>query len=184
MKITAASVTDPRREGEYRNPYLVLTVDEELVETRDVIVLGGINCDWLVVPHGPFFAVDYQDKPDLGQRKGDVGLFNTTGLWESRLVDVLVVGPDYEYELCMGLDRARRLLRKFNLPWRLVLDDVAGQHGKLLWRLQQVHSTCVDCGAPAMTEVYYSGTHLTYCRTHEAAHNRKVRHLRVSAVNS
>lgn len=184
MKIISAAVLDPRREGHYRNPRLVVNVDEEIIETRAPITLTGSTVNWIVVPHGPFFAIDMQNKADLGQTQADMGVFNTAGVWESRLVDVLVVSPDHEYELSMGLDRARRLIRRSNLQWRFILDDVAGQHGKLLWRLQQHPLMCVDCTRPATTEVYYSGTHLALCPTHEAAHNRKVRHLRVSAASS
>jgi hypothetical protein len=191
VKIVNATVLDPRKEGEYRNPQLQLVVDEEIIETREPIVLktfvqDGTDFDYVITPHGPFFAVDHVLHAVPGDviTAADIGQFNSSGLWESRLVDVIINSPEHEYELSMGLDRARRLLRKHNLPWRLVLDDVAGQHGKLLWRLQQHPLQCVECHRLATIEVYYSGTHLPYCRIHEAAHNRKVRHLRVSAANS
>jgi hypothetical protein len=149
------------------------------METGEPIMQDVADDVWRIIPHGPFVAVDSYDGNEWGE--GDLGAFNTTGLYRSRLVDVLIYSPVEEIDLAMSLDRARRLLRKHCEGWGYVLDDVAGQHGKLIWRLVNRRAVCVTCGQPSFGEVYYKGTYLTYCGPHMAEHNRKVRHLRVNS---
>jgi hypothetical protein len=182
MKILSATVTDPRRGGEYRNPYLTITVDERISETDTPKTFGGPHTDWKVVPHGPFVAVDiYKADVDGGRwEAGDLGLFNTSGFWKDRLVEVTVCEPgNFEIDLAMSLNRARRLIRKYDISWRYTMDDIAGQHGKVLWRLMP-HGlpTCIKCDKNFREEVYYRGTHLPLCDTHLSEHNKLIRNLR------
>lgn len=181
MKILSASIIDPRRGGEYRNPYLALEVDEEIRQTGETSAYGAINGDWLVIPHGPFVAVDWQAGDYI--EHGNLGLFNTTDHYRSKLVEVEVNSPDETIDLAMPVDRARRLLRKHMLSWKFIMDDVAGQHGKVEWRLVRIGlSPCIKCGEPSVQEVYFRGTHLNLCDHHVTEHNHKIRNMRIKSA--
>lgn len=183
MKILNAEVIDPRKRGDYRNPYLLVEVDEEIHATKDF----KYHDDWRIEHHGPFLYVECR-QPDaewisaVGESmRASLAAFNTTRIIDRALVDVLVVTPEYEHDFWMDLGRARRLLRKHANAWKYVLDDVAGQHGGVLWRLTEEKPSCTVCGKPATGEAYYRGTHLNYCEQHMSEHSRKVRHLRVNS---
>lgn len=177
MKIIDAYISDPRREGEFRNPYLTVEVDENVKETGEPVN----HLKWEIAQHGPFTAID-EVELNGRHKDGDLGVFNTLNLHKHRFVEVVVVSPEEEIDLSISLDRARRMLRKYDLGWRYVLDDVAGQHGKLLWRLVEQVPMCVeDVNIRAVTDVYYRGTHLSLCARHHAAHNKFIRDLRVNS---
>lgn len=179
MKFLNAAVYDPRKAGEYEAPYLLLTVDENIRETGDPVELGS---SWKTILHGPFVAVDsFDPAQQVFKPVENLGAFNASGNFSKRLVEVCIISPDEEIDLAMDLLRARRLLRKFDLGWKYLLDDVAGQHGELLWRLVEDKPRCVQCGEPAYNEVYFKSTHLPLCSQHLAEHNRKIRHLRVNS---
>lgn len=177
MKITDAEVSDSRREGVLKNPYLMVLTDENIIETGEP---RGYN-NWRLIPHGPFFAVDWQADRFSEWTNGDIGTFNVASIRPKKLVEVLVVSPDEEIDLAMDLDRARRLVRKYQPTWRYILDDVAGQHSKLQWRLVEKNPRCIECGLPAVDEVYHRSTYLPLCGKHISQHNRKIQHLRVNS---
>lgn len=177
MKFQNAYVDDPRKRGEHFNPILVIEIDENLRETSTRYDLPLKN--WRITSYGPFIGVDQFDSIE-GWAEGEIGDFNTAGLHREALVDVLVYSPDEEMNLAIGLDRARRTLRKYDSGWQFVLDDLAGQHGQLIWRLQQQPLTCITCERPASAEAYYAGTYMPYCSEHMYLHNRRVRNLRTA----
>lgn len=185
MKILSASVSDPRTEGTYRNPYLVLEVDEDVRETAAPEVLGEA---WLLTRHGPFLAVDSAVKRAERRKAGemwheaDLGDFNVTRLYKDKLVEAVVQSPDEEIDLAMPLDRARRLLRRHVPDWKYILDDVAGQNGKLQWRLMTPYQRCVQCQSQIEGEVYYRGTYLPLCAFHTSEHNKMIRSKRVATA--
>lgn len=182
MKIVDTLVDDPRRRGEYKNPRLYVEIDEDLRETGDAFCNEDPHSSAVfeVTPHGPFAMVDLLT-PHGGSEYADLGVVNVLGFYKDKLVDVTVLTPKEEIDVAMGLNRARRLLRKHDLRWRYVLDDVAGQNGRLAWRLVEFTPRCIKCDSIADAEPFYRGTHLPMCTRHLSEHNKMIRRLRVNS---
>lgn len=179
MKIINATVVDPRKKGKIRTPYLVVEVDEDVHSTGPKETKRDADGIWEIGPMGPFTTVDWYDNISHEVSDGDLGRFNTLRLLPP-LVYCTILSPTEEIRASMKLDRARRLLRKFNTGYRYALHDVEAQRGMIQWYLTEMPLTCVRCGTDRkVKEVYFRGTYMAVCVEHLAALNDRLRDIRL-----
>lgn len=182
MKILNVAVIDPRRRDDYKNPYLNIEIDVELNETGEA--RKSTDGHWRVIPHGPYFAVDHAVLLENTWQNANLGKFNVTHFHREALVECMVTTPSEVIDLALGLDRARRLLKRHAPDWHYIMDDLAGQRGEALWRLAQSPLLCVTCNKPAVGEAFFRQTHLAFCSSHVNQHNARVRNMRTSSSTS
>lgn len=159
MRIIGAEVYDPRTSSfalyntatmpkEQLGPVeLHIMTDEEVMENDDPRYNGPfrlINC-------GPFFAAEQR----IGDQEGQVdwrdatppaiGKMNTKGIIIGQIMPVKVSwtsGDREEMPLVMTINRVRRILRKFKLPWSVLVDEHAANQGRIQWRLERTDPVC------------------------------------------
>lgn len=200
MNITDIKVIDPRRQGQYEDPFVKITVDEDVVEIGDPIYrvdpLTPELKNYRLIPCGPFFAgefeqgtghwVDIQDASEA-----DIGQVNKWSLVKNQLIRVRVVNSNYQYELFMEVPRLRRLLRRNGIKWKILVDDDAALSGSLKWRIDHTDPLCYGGAVPwddqclfdPVVTILYRGAHLPVCQKHRRHLEHNMRHARVTANN-
>jgi len=167
VNITGAVVIDPREIGELCDPYLLLTVDEEVQEIDDTIFDEDLVWDHRLIPCGPFYAVE---KRMTGRRPGEgghwadlaeltradevtsLGVVNKSELIDYQIVQVSVSHIPEEdnedrtrelLEMAMYVTRARRTIRrKTDNRYEVIVDEQAALGGLLAWRLELREKVC------------------------------------------
>ena len=192
MNITSVAVIDPRKMGEYRDPYLRIEVDDAVEEQGDPIYSKDRSLR--VIPCGLFFAVEsvdpntknWTDIEDFAPHL--LRVLNTTGTLSFPLVAVTTITPEGELPLYMALPRLRRLIRRMcNDNYKLVVNEYAAiNHGGLEWRFEDRVDMCYggatprqdDCRAPVVKTVRYNNTHLPLCEYHARQQEKVFRNNR------
>ncbi len=202
MKIVSARVKDPRVRGEYFDPYLIVTTDEEINESGQPRIHP--EGDLRVVPCGPFFGVDAGD-PSTLPAEGSIWMdvyaaledkeidqaisdINTSDLLREKIMHVVAGPPDIQFDLTMEVKRVRRLLRQNNLDYEVILDEQAALLGLLKWRLEDKPGMCYGGAVPAadrcklrpVTTVMEKNTHLPLCSGHLLKFQNKLRDRRIN----
>lgn len=193
MKIIKAEIIDPRTQGEYKDPYVELTVDEAVREMNDPVRVPSLS--YRMIPCGPFFAVEYQVDTDEWAdvedgNSGDIGEFNTMGLTHHQLAPVIVkCDGEPDLPLFMAVTRLRRVVRKFYAhDWKVIIDEEAGMIGGLKWRLELSNPVCYGgampfqarCYAEPIKTIMVKDTHLTMCHKHVTQSERIMSQLRAA----
>lgn len=173
MKILDAHVVDPRTAGKYVDPYIELKVDEFVEETDEPRYrddMPGLR----IIPCGPFTAVEemsgigWTDELDLGK-------FNALAFHREQLIGVQVVTPEETLPLALGVQRARRLLRKHCSEYHILPSEPAALQARILWRVEKVNPKCFQCSLAPVQTVWYGGAHVPLCRRHFDQHTSRVR---------
>lgn len=207
MKITNLYVDDRRsvisgRDRRYRDPTVEVSVDEPVEETgmRTFSQLGEGAVQYAIISCGPFFAVeacapsessawvDLEDEPLASW--GDV---NKIGLLPDGKqlfpVNVHTLGDEVVLPLSMEVPRLRRLIRKFRMPYEIIVDEQAAVQGKLQWRLESDPVLCYGgaltdsdavCFQPPVSTVLWRNTHFPLCTKHLDQYQTMRRERRVS----
>lgn len=191
MNILDLSIYDPREEGVFSDPIIEISVDEEVEEISD-----PIYCDRYsrVIPCGPFVAVEEMVSSDTWKDHQNIGEFNAKNLYFEMLIPVIILTPedsndsendDSGIPLFMGVRRAKRLIRKYDPEWHLVMNEDAAFRGAISWRPERRRPKCnglqdnKNCPNNSIQTVYYNNTHLNYCINHLREHNQHVKNLRI-----
>lgn len=177
MKILDASVIDLREEGRYVDPFIELKVDEFVEETGEPRIYKNHKPHVRVVPCGPFVAVEEQmGKDGWTDIDVDLGKFNSLGLHREQLIGVHVVTPEETLELQMGVQRARRLLKRHEPDWQILPSEAAALQARILWRVENLRPHCFECSLAPVQTVWYGGAHVPLCKTHLDKHTSRVRY--------
>lgn len=185
---------DPRRNGEWVDPYVVLTVDEPVYEIDDPIhnvVLPSMR----VIPCGPFYAAERATGPgtwaDLNDTS-DISEVNKAGIIKQQLAPVHVIDTEQTHDLYMEVPRLRRLLRKHTgkgfSSWKLTVDEEAALLGQLTWRVDASDPLCYGgaipygdhCSRDVSRTIFTRGAHLPMCAAHVRAYEDSLRSSRIS----
>lgn len=212
MKITDASINNPREVGVYQNPTITLTVDEPVYEIAEPVFDPKKSLAWRLVPCGPFYAAEFRpntglitwiDFFDLGPMSEyrrceydtavpDIGELNELSLIKDQLMPVMVRTPDEEVDLLMAVPRVRRLIRKHvGFEWEVTVDEQAALLGLLKWRLELSKPVCYGGAMPGEAHctrqpnqtIVYRGTHLTLCHQHALSYEGRMRKTRALTNN-
>ena len=192
MNIISASVSD-RRASKAR-PILTVTIDSMPVPTNEVIRREDSDRNnWTSAKYGPlieFACASHRQQTDLLlDTLSPASYFNKVfadGL--APVVDVKVIHrTDSSNEILEGnwavqLRRGRNLLKKYDLPWRLLMNDYDGQKGRLSWTPTENRHTCAFnflssppaiCKDAGQHHVSMSGIDYWFCPSHYKDHNAK-----------
>lgn len=201
MNITHLTVTDPRMEGKYADPFVTVYVDEEVDEIDRPVFDYKKHLQLRMIPCGPFFAIEW--RPDNGvtydewrdATATEVGIFNTTGIDHRQMVPVTVETPEATgIPLNMEVVRLRRMLRKFTgkrWGWQLVVDEEAAMQGRISWRLTTADPVCyggaiprgANCSSDPTSTIFVRGAHLPVCTRHRTDIEISMRRYRATANN-
>lgn len=158
MRITDAWVSDPLVGGKIAPPELNVQIDSLPNVTVAAEVWQRDNEVWQVARHGPFIKYERLSLPHSYEhwpvdetlaavsfsQLNEAGAYNSffAGIFPP-IVDIFLISEEKDhYGWATSLSEARRLLRKYDNKWKLVLSDRAAQTGKISWRLQEVRPPC------------------------------------------
>ena len=195
MNITKVDVVDPRMEGKFYDPFIELTVDEEVDETSDPSA-SETNPSYRIIPCGPFWDAEIYDARRKqwvnwhGHRNFDIGEMNQLRIAREQLVQIHVIQPDRDDWLFMPVQRARRLLRnryKGRFSWRVIVDVEAALLGALKWRVEHSEPMCYGGAVPfddrclrvPLNTIVTRSTHLPLCEVHLAEYGATQKNSRV-----
>lgn len=204
MRIESAQITDPRQPGvRGKRPYLTVFVEELPVPTNDTEkqVFGTI--EYTSAKYGPFIEFTAEPAtPDLpwtnearhaffGQSPS--GMFNVAFRDSfAPVVDVVIMYDGHALEgfWALQLRRARTLIKKNHLPWRLLLSDYDAVKGHVAWvpvadplkcMFHGLHSSAACYSREIDTTVTLNGVDYPLCKTHREQHNKRHARLRVES---
>lgn len=198
MKIERVTVFDPRDYGLMERPILTFVIDEELHDTSQAVVMhGGKMETWSSRKAGPFIRYNLDLHPSLNIEPS-AGLYNR--VYAGRLppiVDVRIFvrypgGGLLQQEGNFGttLQRARQFMRKYDVPWRLLMNDHDGQEGITSWtpvprvircKFMICKSDDQTCEDPAVQSVYTEGIDMPMCEEHLQLFNETQKNARQSS---
>lgn len=179
-------VHDPRNEGKWQMPELYVTIDSELKPSGDRTIERP-DGDWLIEQAGPFHFFSFTDVDGNAERMtvGDLNI--ALDYEEERFVEVLVNTPTQTHDVLMRRDRVHRMLNKID-GYRIRLDEKSAQHGLVVYVVDYDEDgpACVTCqyAGSDLTECYYNGFYLYFCRRHLGQFTSAMKNLRVSNNNS
>lgn len=208
MKIESASIVDPRKHpARGLRPYLTVCVDDLPQTSNDVEkkVFGKGNFQMTSAKYGPFIEFTVNDKNGLSLPldsehtlvgQSPAGLFNIVFRDTfAPVVDAVILfeGHSLEGYWALQLRRARTLIKKSRLPWRLILSDHDATRGRVSWApvseplkcmYHGLHSS-VACYSRAIdTTVTLNGVDYPLCKTHRELHNKRHAELRTASSHS
>lgn len=198
MKIIKAWVDDPREDATVERPTVVILVDEDPHQSTDVTyrLVGNTEVNIASCKFGPFIKMwNEGHAPEasfLSQARSNFILkneFNTAfaGVFPP-IINVKLSTEDDWIEGNWGLPvkRARQILKKFNVPYRLLLNDKDAQHGHISWVPVRSEPICLWygemglCGLEATAHVSIGDVDMTLCAPHLEAHNNEQAKKRIS----
>jgi len=190
VNIVDAKVSDLRLLDPPQRPILSVYVDAVPVSSEPVVKRDVDELRWTTAKYGPlieFTAESMLTGDDwLYGELSPAAHFNTVfadGF--APLVDVRVIlwqGDDLETlegYWGMQLRRARNLMKKHDLSWRLSMSDYEGTHGRTAWVPLENKHTCAasfsdtpyTCTEQAIEHTTLSGIDYWFCPVHFKAFN-------------
>jgi hypothetical protein len=190
MEILDLNVIDSRETGAYIDPFISIRLDEEVEETDDPRYQFDPHSDrWRIIPCGPFFAIEYKNGTRWSET-ADLGRFNTLGFHREQLIEVRLAWEGGGDTLTMGVPRARRLLRKYENSWHIIVNETAAMRGKVAWRVERRRIRCfgiergLSCTVAPIETVWYGGAHVNLCSRHLQIHHARAKDERIERVTS
>jgi hypothetical protein len=194
VKIQAVYVNDPRTSGILARPKVEIVLSESLYPGSDELTYTPAGVEWKTQRYGPF--VRYSVKP---KNRLDAGHYNIAfrDLFPP-IVDVDITLGDMRDRVPghfgLPLKRARQILRQWEVPWRLLLNDHDGQNGLLSWVPVERFPSCkyfvsdelgdFVCNKDAVQMTTLHGVDIPFCAEHLSIHNsnqRATRHARTAS---
>lgn len=198
MKIIKAWIDDPREDATVERPTVVILVDEDPHQSTDAIsrpIHLGSESSIVSCKFGPFIRLWHEgsmpDIPSVGNKLSETlkGEFNKafSDIFPP-IINIKLSTEDDWIEGNWGLPvkRARQILKKFNVPYRLLLNDRDAQHGHISWVPVRSEPICVWydamglCGLEATSHVSIGEVDMTLCAGHLEMHNREQAMKRIS----
>jgi hypothetical protein len=194
VKIRNVYVEDRRARGIIERPRLEVNLEEPLFPGTDELTYTPSGVRWKTQRYGPF--VHYSVTP---KNRATAGHYNIAfrDLFPP-IVDVDITIGDFrdqmEGHFGLPLKRARQILRQWELPWRLLLNDYDGQHGLLTWTPVERHPICkysvsdalgdFVCERDAVQVTVLNGVEIPFCAEHLSVHNSNQRAARQARTTS
>jgi hypothetical protein len=200
MNIIDLLVIDPRKGGDLVDPYAIVTTDEPVEEIGEHIYKEAEEHAYSVIPCGPFYAIEVcaidLDSVEPKGGWGDLADSSVGSFGELNRLNILggkqlfpVSVRDELLPLAMEVPRLRRLLRKFESTYKLLIDEQAALSGLLQWRLELSVPMCyigalTGAGDPCLREptttVMWRDAHLSLCEPHLESYQALRRDRRTS----